>query len=91
MLGELKDKLTCRADEGYRRLEVEVRKDDAKPKAPKLSGGSLRVMGGAKQRWEKTKIKTHSLQAIKEKDTLSKKEIKTHSPQAVTIEKIHCK
>ena len=46
MLGELKDKLTCRADEGYRRLEVESRKDDAKPKAPKLSGGSLRVMGG---------------------------------------------
>lgn len=55
MLGELKDKLTCRADEGYRRLEVEIRKDDAKPKAPKLSGGSLRVMGGAKQRWGKDK------------------------------------
>ena len=43
----------CRADHGYRRLEVEDGKNDAKPKAPKLSGGSLRVIGGPKQRWEK--------------------------------------
>ena len=47
----------CRADQGYRRLEVEGGKEEAKPKVPKLSGGSLRVMGGPKQRWEKSRIK----------------------------------
>ena len=42
----------CRSEEGYRRLEVDS--GNAKPKAAKLSGGSLRVMGGPKQRfWEK--------------------------------------
>ena len=55
------DTSTCRGPEqGYRRLEVADGKDDVKPKASKLSGGSLRVMGGPKQRWEMTRIKESS-------------------------------
>ena len=57
---ELKKKMVgvntsiCRgAEPGYRTLEVRVGKDDTKPKASKLSGGSLRVIGGPKQRYKK--------------------------------------
>ena len=51
------DTSICRgAEQGYRTLEVRVGKDDTKPKASKLSGGSLRVIGGPKQRWKKTRI-----------------------------------
>ena len=52
------DKSICRgAEPGYRTLEVRVGKDDTKPKASKLSGGSLRVIGGPKQRWKRRELK----------------------------------
>ena len=68
------DTSICR-EQGYRTLEVRVGKDDTKPKASKLSGGSLRVIGGPKQRWEKTRIK----------------ELTKRSSQAVVVKEVHCK
>ena len=70
------DKSICRgAEPGYRTLEVRVGKDDTKPKASKLSGGSLRVIGGPKQRWKKTRVK----------------ELIKRSSQAVVVKEVHCK
>ena len=68
------DTSICR-EQGYRTLEVRVGKDDTKPKASKLSGGSLRVIGGPKQRWEKTRIE----------------ELTKRSSQAVVVKEVHCK
>ena len=54
-LGRWHDNATLsRADPGYRQLEVEDLTEEGtskKQKPAKLSGGSLRVMGGPKQRW----------------------------------------
>ena len=47
------DATLSRADPGYRQLEVEDLTEEGnskKQKPAKLSGGSLRVMGGPKQR-----------------------------------------